>query len=117
MHWTDNETWKGVKDLLVNKYKLTYQLVPPHIHQCNATERAIRTFKNHFIASLSSSEFPMQLWDQLIPQAEIMLNLLHQSCFNPEISAQEAINRKFDYNTMALGPPGCKVIVHEKPGQ
>jgi hypothetical protein len=38
MHWMDNEASKGVKDLLVNTYKLTYQLVPPHIHRRNAAE-------------------------------------------------------------------------------
>jgi hypothetical protein len=65
MHWMDNEASKGVKDLLTNEYKLTYQLVPPHIHRRNTAERAIRTFKNHFIAGLSSADdqFPMRLWD------------------------------------------------------
>jgi hypothetical protein len=43
--------------------------------------RTSRTFKNHFIAGLSSADdqFPMRLWDRLIPQAEITLNLLRQS--------------------------------------
>jgi hypothetical protein len=30
------------------------QLVPPGVHRRNAAERAIRTFKNHFIAGLCS---------------------------------------------------------------
>jgi hypothetical protein len=29
----------------------------------------------------------------------------------------EAINRKFDFNKTPLAPPGCKVLVHKKPGQ
>jgi hypothetical protein len=119
MHWMDNEASKAVKDVLVNTYKLTYQLVPPHIHRRNAAERAIRTFKNHFIAGLSSVDkaFPLRLWDRLIPQAEATLNMMRTSRTNPKISAYEAIGGKFDFNKTPLAPPGCKVIIHEKPGQ
>jgi hypothetical protein len=38
---------------LQEEMDIKYQLVPPHIHRRNAAERAIRTFKNHFIAGLS----------------------------------------------------------------
>jgi hypothetical protein len=31
-----------------------YQLVPPHYHRSNAAERAIHTFKKHFVAGLES---------------------------------------------------------------
>jgi hypothetical protein len=30
-----------------------YQLVPHHCYRRNATERAIRTFKEHFVAGLT----------------------------------------------------------------
>jgi hypothetical protein len=55
-----------------------YQLVLPNYHRRNAAERAIRTFKEHFVAGLSSVDptFPLHLWDRLLPQAEITLNLL-----------------------------------------
>jgi hypothetical protein len=33
---------------------IAYQLVPPHCHRRNAAERVIRTFKEHFVAGLSS---------------------------------------------------------------
>jgi hypothetical protein len=32
---------------------IAYQLVLPHCHRRNAAERAIRTFKEHFVAGLS----------------------------------------------------------------
>jgi hypothetical protein len=32
---------------------IAYQLVPLHCHRRNAAERAIRTFKEHFVARLS----------------------------------------------------------------
>jgi hypothetical protein len=57
---------------------IAYQLVPPHFHRRNAAERAIRTFKEHFVAGLSSVDpaFPLHLWDRLLTQAEITMNLL-----------------------------------------
>jgi hypothetical protein len=71
MHWMDNEASTALKNMLVNKFQMTYQLVPPHIHQRNAAERAIRTFKNHFVAGLCSTnpDFPLRLRDSLLPQA------------------------------------------------
>jgi hypothetical protein len=111
MHWMDNEASKAVKDLLNKDFHLEYQLVPPHIHRRNAAERA----KNHFIAGLCSADndFPIRLWDRLLPQAEITLNLLRASRKNPSISAYEAIHGQFDYNKTPLAPPGCKVIIHK----
>jgi hypothetical protein len=68
---------------------ITYQLVPPHYHRRNAAERAIRTFEEHFVTGLSSADpsFPMHLWDRLLPQAEITLNLLRKSRLHPRPSA------------------------------
>jgi hypothetical protein len=45
-----------------------YQLVPPHCNRHNADERAIRTFKEHFVAGLSSviTTFPLHLWDIIL---------------------------------------------------
>jgi hypothetical protein len=42
---------------------IAYQLVPPHCHRRNAAERAIGTFKEHFVVGLSSVDpsFPMHL--------------------------------------------------------
>ena len=66
---------------------IDYQLVPPGVHRRNAAERAIRTFKNHFIAGLCSTDknFPLHLWDQLVPQAELTLNMLRGSRLNPKV--------------------------------
>ena len=91
--------------------------VPPNVHRRNAAERAIRTFQNHFIAGLSSvdKDFPLHLWDQLIVQAELTLNLLRGSRINPKLSAWAQINGTFDYNRVPLAPSGCHVLVHAKP--
>jgi hypothetical protein len=48
LHILDNEASSILKKSLL-KHKIQYQLVPPHIHCRNAAERAIQTFKAHFI--------------------------------------------------------------------
>ena len=55
------------------------------------------------------------LWDQLLPQAEITLNLLGAQ-LNPKLSAWAQLHGTFDFNRTPLAPPGIHVIVHEKPG-
>jgi hypothetical protein len=119
MHWMDNEASTTVKRLLTKQFQLEYQLVPPHTHQRNAAKRAICTFKNHFIAGLCSADtdFPIRLWDQLIPQAKITIDLMRESRANPSISACEGVFGPFNHNWTLLAPPGCEVLIHEKPDQ
>jgi hypothetical protein len=112
----DNEASNALKNFFtVND--IAYQLVPPHCHRCNAAERAIRTFKENFVAGISSVDpsFPMHLWDRLLPKAEITLNLLRTSRLHPQLSAAAHYHSVVDYNKTALTPPGCKIIAHEKP--
>ena len=96
----------------------SYQLVNPHIHRHNATERAIQTFKNHFIAGLSSvhKRFPMHLWCRLIPRGILSLNLLRGYRTNPKLSAHAQVHGAFGFNATPLAPPGSKIVIHEKPG-
>jgi hypothetical protein len=58
----------------------------------------------------------MHLWDRLLPQAEITLNLLRTSRMHPQLSAAAHYHGLVDYNKTAFAPPGCKIIAHEKPG-
>ncbi|KAL7483250.1 hypothetical protein ACHAW6_012033 [Cyclotella cf. meneghiniana] len=58
----------------------------------------------------------MHLWDRLVPQAEMMLNLLRQSKVAPKVSAYAYLNGLHDYN-LPLAPLGCVVQVHDKPGK
>ncbi|KAG7350061.1 reverse transcriptase RNA-dependent DNA polymerase [Nitzschia inconspicua] len=114
----DNECSALLKDFMHDQ-NLDFQLVPPYLHRRNAAERAIRTFKNHFIAGLCSTDpaFPIHLWDRLLPHAELTLNLLRGSRLNPKLSAWAQLHGTFDYNRTPLAPPGCQVLVHEKPAQ
>ena len=112
----DNEASTLLKDFL-HESNIDFQLVPPHAHRRNSAERAIRVFKNHFIAGLCSTDtdFPLHLWDRLLPQALITLNLLRSAHINPQLSAQELIFGTFNYNRTPMAPPGTKILIHVKP--
>jgi hypothetical protein len=94
-----NECSKGVeKHIRANKMYI--QLVPLHNHQVNATERAITTFIEHFVAALATVDMlcPLQLWDKFIPQVELTLNLLSFSLHNPRVSANQELYSLFNFN-------------------
>ena len=118
LHWLDNEASTALKNFITTK-QTKYQLTPPHIHRRNAAERAIRTFKNHFISGLCSVDrnFPLHLWCRLLNQAEITLNMLRTSRINPNLSAHEQIHGTHDFNATPLAPPGTRCIAHEKSSQ
>lgn len=117
-HWLDNESPLELNDL-DKKYNINFQLTPSHIHRRNAAERAIRTCKNHFIANMCTTDykFPVHLWDRIVEQATMTLNMLRACRFNTKMSAYTALHGEFNYSTTPLAPVGCRVSVHEKPTQ
>ena len=115
VRWLDIEASKLLKTFNHNN-NIEFRLVPPHIHRQNAAERAIQTWKNHLVAGLCSTDtqFPMHLWDRLLAQATLTLNLLRPSRRNPRVSAYTTLEGTFDFNKTPIAPPGTKVIIHEK---
>jgi hypothetical protein len=111
-----NQASQVLQQYMVEEH-INFQLVPPGLHQRNAAERAIRTFKNHFIAGLctTAADFPLTLWDQILPQALMTLNLLRTSRINPRLPAWSQVHGIFDFNRTPLAPPGTRVLGHEKP--
>jgi hypothetical protein len=101
----DNEASKLLKTYL-NQQDITLQLVPLYSHRRNSAERAIRSFKDHLIAGLCSTDksFPMPLWDRLLPQSSITLNMLRTSRINPKVSAATHIFGKYDFNRAPRHP-------------
>ena len=114
----DNEAPKRLRDYMTTM-KIQFQLAPPHSHRRNAAERAIRTFKNHFISILCTTDpdFPLNLWDKLLPHAECTLNLLRGSRITPNISAWVQLHGQFNFDATPLAPAGTRVLIHEKPDQ
>jgi hypothetical protein len=114
----DNEASKLIKTYL-HQQDITFQLVPPYSHRRNLAERAIRSFKDDLIAGLCSTDksFPMHLWDRLLPQAVITLNMLRTSRINPKLSAATHIYGQYDFNRAPMAPPGTRIIAHETPNR
>ena len=85
----DNEASAEYRREITQTWKAKYQLVPPGVHRRNAVEHAIQTFKAYFLAILAGvvRSFPSSLWDTLLPQMELTLNLLRQATLAPDISA------------------------------
>jgi hypothetical protein len=81
-----------------------YQLVQSHCRIHNAAERAICTFKEHFVTGLAS-------------QAEMTLNLLRKSRQHPQLSPAAHYHGMVDYKKTDFAPPGCKIIAHENPSK
>jgi hypothetical protein len=108
-HHLDNEASTIFKSFL-RAQQIDYQLTPPGMHHRNAAERAICTWKNHFIAGLSSlnPRFPLRFWCQLLPQSAFTLNLLCQSLLNPRLSGYAQLHGPFDINPTPLAPPDTK---------
>jgi hypothetical protein len=59
----------------------------------------------------------MHLWDRILPQSVITLNMLRTSRINPKVSAATHIFGQHDYNRAPMAPPGTRIIAHETPGR
>jgi hypothetical protein len=114
----DNEASKFLK-MYLHQQDITFQLVPPYSHRRNSSERAIRSFKDHLIAGICSTEksFPMHLWERLLPQAVITLNMLRTSRISPKLSAATQIFGQYDFNRTPMATPGTRIIAHETPSR
>jgi hypothetical protein len=118
LHRIYTECSQALRSLL-NQHDIQFQLAPPHMHRHNAAERAIQTLKNHFIAGLCSVDpnFPLRIWDRLLPQATITLNLMRQSRLNPNVSAYAQLYGHYVFNQAPMDPSGTHIISHENPKQ
>ena len=97
----DNEFSSQLKDTLT-KAHLTFQLVPPHVHQRDAAERAIKTFKNHFLSHKSG----------IVSAFKQVATLLNN---NPRIFSQYVVSKKV---ILSHGPRNwipAKMDLHLQP--
>ncbi len=114
---TNNKCSKTV-ELHIKSKKMNIHLVPPHTKKrVNAVGRAIATFKEHFIAGLATVDknYPLQLGDKFLHQVELTLNLLRFSHRDPSKSANEEVNRFFDFNKTPVALIGIKSLVYATP--
>jgi hypothetical protein len=115
-HMLDNEASDPFKQY-IRRQEIQFELVPPGNHRRNQVERAIQTFKLHFIAILAGvdDKFPLSLWCLLLKPTELTLNLLRQSKVAPKISASVHIHGHHNYMKKPFGPLGCAIKAHVKP--
>jgi hypothetical protein len=101
----------------IQKNGMTHELVPPDYHRRNIAERAIQTFKNHFVSILSGvdDKFPLFLWCHLIQPAKFTVNLLRQLNVALNVSAYAHVHGQHDYMKRPFAPLGCAVQAHVKP--
>ena len=96
---------------------IKYQLLHPHVHRRNAADRSIQTWKNHFVSGLCSCDpdFPLHLWDSLLPQCDMTLNMLRPSRINQKVSAYKQLEGIFDFSNTPLMLPVTRAIIYETP--
>ena len=113
----DNETSATLEAYLETE-NMTVEYVPAADHRQNRAERAIQTWKNHFISTLATAdkEFPLAAWDKIIEQVEIGTNILRPYGPDPTKSAWEGIHgKKFDFMRNPMAPVGTRVLIYESP--
>ena len=98
---------------------MTYELVPPKEHRSNMAEKAIQTFKGHFVGVLSgcAPSMPIHLWCQLLLQVERQFLLLRQPREHPNLSAYAHVYEQHDYNRHPFVPIGIEALVQDKHHQ
>ncbi len=108
LHILDNKCSQDFKDT-IHLNEMMFQHVPPHNHQLNLAEKAIQTFKDHFITILCRADksFPLNLWDRLLPQAKYTLNMLRPLQMTPTILAYAYFWKQHNYNANPFVPLGC----------
>eukprot|EP00956_Cyclotella_meneghiniana_P007360 scaffold10022_cov21-Cyclotella_meneghiniana.AAC.1 len=112
--------FKEVYEYLSDKgFKPKLNLVNPDDHRVNAAERAIQTWKNHFLAGLNTIDpnCPVQLWDEFVNQGMITLNLLRASRVNPKLSAYAQLEGQFNFDRTPMAPVGTKSLIFLDPNK
>ena len=52
------------------------------------------------------------MWENLLLQTELTINLIRKATLNPRMSAWEYYTGAFDYTATPVGPIGCKIMIH-----
>ena len=112
----DNEI-SAVYRLEIKQTSMNFQIVPQDDHRHNLAEKAIQTWKEHFIGVMSrtAAALPAHLWYQAIHQVEMQLLPLQQSNVNPKISSYTHVYGSHNYNAALFVTIGMETLVHNKP--
>jgi hypothetical protein len=101
-----------------SQLKLKWNLVTPYVKNPNRAERAIRTAKNHIIATRAGfhPDCPSILLDKCLFQIELTLNIIRPYDYNPSLSAYEGLHgTTFNFVQHPIAPAGAKVLTWDAP--
>ncbi len=115
----DNQWSEDLRDA-ARDLDITIEFISAEAKRANRAERAIRTAKNHIIATRAGfhPDFSHAFLDKCLPQMELALNIIHPFEYDNSISSYEGIHRaKFDFKRHPFAPPGCKVLTQDRMHQ
>ena len=115
-HVLDNKCSTEFKQA-IKENELEYELVPKGQHSRNISERALQKWKAHTIGSLSgvADNLPLGLWDELLPQLDMQVNILLFSNVNPNVYPWTVLNGSNDFNRHSLAPLDTEIQMLEHP--
>ncbi|KAL7529406.1 hypothetical protein ACHAXR_002951 [Thalassiosira sp. AJA248-18] len=117
-HTLDNEISAEYKEAIKNN-GATHQLVPPGDHRQNMVERAIQTFKDHFIGVLAPQVCTTLFRCIYGAASSNQLKCNSISYVNPTSHPKSQPMPIYTVTTILLKQPlaplGCPVLAHEKP--
>ena len=96
-HILNNEISEAYKEEIKIE-GIKYGLVPPDMNRRNVAEKSIQTQKYHFTAIICgvAYDFRIGICTELLPQVEVMFNLLRQSNLAPNVSVQAYLTGTHD---------------------
>jgi hypothetical protein len=104
----DNEVDNDARAFFAQQ-RVKLNQVAPYCHRANPAERAIGTFKDHFVAMLSGRDptCPLAYWNEAVTMAEVTLNLMRPGPNGK--SAYEAYwGRPYDLSANPMVPWGTR---------
>ena len=89
--------------------------MPKGQQRINIDEWALQTCKSHTIGSLSAvvGNFPLGLWEKLISQLDMQVDILWLSNVNPNVCSWTVLNGAHDFNRNQLEPLNVKIQMLE----
>ena len=105
------------KKQTIKEEGVAYELVPKGQHRRNIAEKAIQSWKAHTIGVLSgvSPKCHLSLWDKLLSQIDMQINLLRFSNVAPKVCVCPVLNGAHDFNRHSLARLRIEMQMLEHP--
>eukprot|EP00804_Cyclotella_cryptica_P016764 CCRYP_002057-RA/>CCRYP_002057-RA protein AED:0.39 eAED:0.39 QI:0/0/0/1/0/0/2/0/299 len=116
LHKLDNKTSYNV-ELFIKENNAKLQYTPTDIHRTNPAERAIRTWKNHFVANRAGTPpmYRLSNWCKDLEQTDITLNMLRPCTTNPKLSTYKAMEGMYLFDATLRHHQHRMCMIHIKP--